>query len=123
VVGLHRLPTKLSLRRKNWAAKLSLRSKPGLAAAPALAESVCKKANEVRAHAMRTLTMKVGQFPVEAALVEEKMDIVTAKDFLCAGKLTRWRRCDRAQALVSRLGNRSMIKIERKVKAKVGSSP
>jgi hypothetical protein len=27
------------------------------------------------------LVMKVGQFPVEAVLVEEKMDIVTAKDF------------------------------------------
>ena len=67
--------------------------------------------------------MKVGQFPVEAALVEEKMDIVTAKDFLSAGKLTRCRRCDAAQALVRHLGNISMIKIERKVKAKVGWSP
>jgi hypothetical protein len=84
---------------------------------------VRKKANEVRAHAVRTLTMKVGQFPVEAALVEEKMDIVTAKDFLSAGKLTRCRRCDAAQALVSHLGNISMIKIERKVEAKVGWSP
>jgi len=64
--------------------------------------------------------MKVGQFPVEAALVEEKMDIVTAKDFLSAGKLTRCRRCDAAQALVRHLGNISMIKIERKVKAKLG---
>src|SRR5882724_6146548 len=34
-----------------------------------------KKPNEVRAHAVRMLTMKVGQFPVEAVLVEEKIDI------------------------------------------------
>ena len=57
-----------------------------------------KKPNEVRAHAVRMLTMKVGQFPVEAVLVEEKMDIITAKDSLSAGKLTRCRRCDAAQA-------------------------
>ena len=57
-----------------------------------------KKPNEVRAHAMRMLTMKVGQFPVETVLVEEKMDIITAKDSLSAGKLTRCRRCDAAQA-------------------------
>jgi hypothetical protein len=44
------------------------------------------------------LAMKVGQFPVEAVLVEEEMDIVTAKDFLSAGKLTRCRRCAAAQA-------------------------
>jgi hypothetical protein len=50
------------------------------------------------------------------------MDVVTAKDFLSAGKLTRYRRCDAAQALVS-LGNISMIKIERKIKAKLGWSP
>jgi succinyl-CoA synthetase beta subunit len=34
-----------------------------------------KKPGEVRAHAMRMLEMKVGQFPVEAVLVEEKIDI------------------------------------------------
>jgi succinyl-CoA synthetase beta subunit len=34
-----------------------------------------KKPQEVRVHAERMLTMKVGQFPVEAALVEEKIDI------------------------------------------------
>jgi succinyl-CoA synthetase beta subunit len=34
-----------------------------------------KKPDEVRAHAMRMLAMKVGQFPVEAVLVEEKIDI------------------------------------------------
>jgi succinyl-CoA synthetase beta subunit len=34
-----------------------------------------KKPDEVRAHATRMLTMKVGQFPVEAVLVEEKIDI------------------------------------------------
>src|SRR5882762_7417625 len=34
-----------------------------------------KKPDEVLAHAMRMLAMKVGQFPVEAVLVEEKMDI------------------------------------------------
>src|ERR1700739_3367001 len=34
-----------------------------------------KKADEVRAQAERMLSMKVGQFPVEAVLVEEKMDI------------------------------------------------
>src|SRR5438876_490485 len=34
-----------------------------------------KKPNEVRAHATRMLAMKVGQFPVEAVLVEEKIDI------------------------------------------------
>jgi succinyl-CoA synthetase beta subunit len=38
-----------------------------------------KKADEIRAHAERMLAMKVGQFPVEAVLVEEKIDIVTAK--------------------------------------------
>src|SRR6266576_3134547 len=34
-----------------------------------------KKPDEVRAHAMRMLAMKVAQFPVEAVLVEEKIDI------------------------------------------------
>ena len=34
-----------------------------------------KSPDEVRAHAERMLTMKVGQFPVEAVLVEEKIDI------------------------------------------------
>jgi succinyl-CoA synthetase beta subunit len=40
-----------------------------------------KKPEDVRAQAERMLSMKVGQFPVEAVLVEEKLDIVTAKDF------------------------------------------
>src|SRR5881398_1414003 len=34
-----------------------------------------KKPDEVRAHTERMLAMKVGQFPVEAVLVEEKIDI------------------------------------------------
>src|SRR6266550_2751234 len=34
-----------------------------------------KKPKEVRAHTKRMLAMKVGQFPVEAVLVEEKIDI------------------------------------------------
>jgi succinyl-CoA synthetase beta subunit len=34
-----------------------------------------KKPDEVRAHATRMLAIKVGQFPVEAVLVEEKIDI------------------------------------------------
>jgi succinyl-CoA synthetase beta subunit len=34
-----------------------------------------KKPDEVRSHATRMLAMKVGQFPVEAVLVEEKIDI------------------------------------------------
>src|SRR5438874_8567098 len=34
-----------------------------------------KKPEEVRAHAARMLSMKVGQFPVEAVLVEEKINI------------------------------------------------
>jgi succinyl-CoA synthetase beta subunit len=34
-----------------------------------------KKPDEVRAHAARMLAMKVGQFPVESVLVEEKIDI------------------------------------------------
>src|SRR5207253_5134012 len=34
-----------------------------------------KKPADVRAHAARMLSMKVGQFPVEAVLVEEKIDI------------------------------------------------
>src|SRR6478735_11447940 len=34
-----------------------------------------KKPEEVRAHTKRMLAMKVGQFPVEAVLVEEKIDI------------------------------------------------
>src|SRR6267143_1247033 len=34
-----------------------------------------KKPDDVRAHAKRMLAMKVGQFPVEAVLVEEKIDI------------------------------------------------
>src|SRR5882724_12514142 len=34
-----------------------------------------KKPDDVRAHAARMLAMKVGQFPVEAVLVEEKIDI------------------------------------------------
>src|SRR5213594_2949754 len=34
-----------------------------------------KKPDDVREHAERMLAMKVGQFPVEAVLVEEKIDI------------------------------------------------
>src|SRR5713226_4970986 len=34
-----------------------------------------KKPDEVRAHAARMLSMKVGQFPVEAVMVDEKIDI------------------------------------------------
>src|SRR6266478_1255693 len=34
-----------------------------------------KKSDDVRAHAERMLAMKVGQFPVEAVLIEEKIDI------------------------------------------------
>src|SRR5204862_4878221 len=34
-----------------------------------------KKSDEVRDHAKRMLAMKVGQFPVEAVLIEEKIDI------------------------------------------------
>src|ERR1700757_758511 len=34
-----------------------------------------KKPEDVRAHAERMLAMKVGQFPVEAVLIEEKIDI------------------------------------------------
>src|ERR671925_2392281 len=34
-----------------------------------------KKSDEVREHTNRMLAMKVGQFPVEAVLVEEKIDI------------------------------------------------
>src|SRR5215471_11105435 len=34
-----------------------------------------KKGNDVRTNADRMLSMKVGQFPVEAVLVEEKIDI------------------------------------------------
>src|SRR6266478_2365892 len=34
-----------------------------------------KNTDEVTAHAKRMLSMKVGQFPVKAALVEEKIDI------------------------------------------------
>src|SRR5438105_4508777 len=34
-----------------------------------------KKPDQVRDHAKRMLAMKVGQFPIEAALVEEKIDI------------------------------------------------
>ena len=74
--GPHRLPMKLSRLRRNWAAKLSLRSKPGLQDAQGSVESPSpKNPEEVRAHAERMLAMKVGQFPVEAVLVEEKIDI------------------------------------------------
>src|SRR5207247_6536147 len=34
-----------------------------------------KKPDDVRTHAARMLAMKVGQFPVEAVLIEEKIDI------------------------------------------------
>src|SRR5437764_8214513 len=34
-----------------------------------------KKSEEVRDHAKRMLAMKVGQFPVEVVLIEEKIDI------------------------------------------------
>src|SRR5207248_4920062 len=34
-----------------------------------------KKPDEVRDHAKRMLAMKVGHFPVEAVLIEEKIDI------------------------------------------------
>src|SRR5436190_22694053 len=34
-----------------------------------------KKPEDVRRHTKRMLSMKVGQFPVEAVLVEEKIDI------------------------------------------------
>jgi len=45
---------------------------------------------------------------------------VTAKNFLSAGKLTRSRAYDIACAFVSHLGSIFMIKMERKVKAKLG---
>src|SRR5213082_1148286 len=35
-----------------------------------------RKSDDVRAHAERMLSMNVGQFPVEAVLVEEKIDVV-----------------------------------------------
>ena len=38
-----------------------------------------KKPEDVRSHTKRMLAMKVGQFPVEAVLVEEKIDI--AREF------------------------------------------
>src|SRR5207248_8130862 len=34
-----------------------------------------KDPNDIRTHAARMLAMKVGQFPIEAVLVEEKIDI------------------------------------------------
>src|SRR6266568_6596311 len=34
-----------------------------------------KKPDEIRVHAARMLAMEVGQFPIEAVLVEEKIDI------------------------------------------------
>src|SRR2546430_9189975 len=37
--------------------------------------ALAKKPDEVRAHAERMLSMKVGQFPVEAVLVEQKIQI------------------------------------------------
>ena len=37
--------------------------------------SFAKQPDEVRAHAQRMLSMKVGQFPIETVLVEEKIDI------------------------------------------------
>src|SRR5207237_7353495 len=37
--------------------------------------AIAKKPDEIRAHVARMLTIKVGQFPVEAVLVEEKIDI------------------------------------------------
>ena len=43
---------------------------------------------------------------------------VAAKDFLSTGELTRRRRCDIAGAVVSHLDSVSLIKMERKVKAK-----
>src|SRR6267378_8296728 len=45
---------------------------------------------------------------------------VTAKDFLSADELTRRRGCDSARALVSHLGSIFMIRMERKIKAKLG---
>ena len=45
---------------------------------------------------------------------------VTAKNFLSAGKLTRSRAYDIACAFVTHLGSLFMIKMERKVKAKLG---
>src|SRR5436305_8870911 len=37
--------------------------------------SFAKQPDEVRAHAQRMLSMKVGQFPIETVLVEEKIDV------------------------------------------------
>jgi hypothetical protein len=45
---------------------------------------------------------------------------VAAKDFLPAGELTRRRRYDSTRALVSHIDNISIIKMERKVKARSG---
>src|SRR6266478_2899756 len=45
---------------------------------------------------------------------------VASKNFLSAGELTRCRVCDVTHALVSHLGNISVIRIERKVKASSG---
>src|SRR3954453_913621 len=41
--------------------------------------SFAKRPVDVRGHADRMLSMKIGQFPVEAVLVEEKLDI--AREF------------------------------------------
>src|SRR5437867_12859507 len=43
-----------------------------------------KKPDEVRGHATRMLAMKVGQFPVEAVLAEEKTDIERSFVLSCA---------------------------------------
>src|SRR5438132_12188335 len=45
---------------------------------------------------------------------------IAAKNLLAASELTRRRCCDTAGALVSHLGNIFVIRMERKVKAKLG---
>src|SRR5262249_52531086 len=55
-----------------------------------------------------------------AASPENLDQRVAAKDSLSGGELTRRRCCDTTRALVSHFGSIFMIKMERKVKAKLG---
>ncbi len=63
-----------------------------------------KKPVDVRGHADRMLSMKVGQFPVEAVLVEEKIDI--AKEFFLSFAIND---ADRAPMIIFAAGGGSGI--------------
>ena len=74
--GPHQLRTKLSAAAKELGGEVVVKIQAWTTGRAGIGGvAFAKKPEDVRAHAERMLAMKVGQFPVEAVLVEEKIDI------------------------------------------------